>query len=322
MKSRINKHIVSFRSLTILFLVVANSLYSQDIKVKSYLDNDSLLIGEQINYHVDINLPSDARVIFNGPDQQIGNRIEVVSMNTDTTREKDRLDLLYQYRITSFDSGTWTIPSYQVIVNGDPQKSLFTDSLELTVYSPPVDTTAAIKDVKALINTPLSFRELKPYFLLALGVLLLAAIVFLLIRRLKGKEPVKLRKKVVIPPYVRALQTLDRLKEEKLWQKGQVKQYYVVLSNTVRQYVEEQFGIDAMESTTGETLQKFRRFAYDDTLLLEMLEELLNLSDLVKFAKEDPTPTENETNLNNAYLFIEKTRPVESVTKIEEETKE
>ncbi len=154
----------------------------------------------------------------------------------------------------------------------------------------------------------------------ALGLLILAALIVLLVRRMKGKEPVKLRREVIVPPYVRALQSLDQLKKEKIWQKGRVKEYYIILSDTVRQYVQEQFGIDAMESTTGETLQKFRRFAYDDTLLLEMLESLLNLSDLVKFAKEDPTPTENETNLNNAYLFVEKTRPAEVSMKSDEES--
>ncbi len=322
MKKKMNRRIRIFWSLTVLILTVANGLYAQDVGVKAYVDNDSLLIGEQMYYHVDIDLSPGTRIIFEGPDQHMGNGIEVLSQKTDTSRENNRLNLLYQYRITSFDSGTWTIPSYRVIINGEPGSRIYTDSLELKVYSPPVDTTAEIKDVKALINTPVSFRELLPYFLGGLGLLVLAVIVYLLIRRMKGNEPVKLRRQVVIPPYVKALQALDRLKQEKLWQKGQVKEYYVVLSNTVRQYVEEQFGIDAMESTTDETLQKFRRFAYDDALLLEMLEDLLNLSDLVKFAKEDPTPTENETNMNNAYLFIEKTRPAETETKIEEAIKE
>ncbi|MCK4919731.1 MAG: hypothetical protein KAS71_01720, partial [Bacteroidales bacterium] len=42
------------------------------------------------------------------------------------------------------------------------------------------------------------------------------------------------------------------------------------------------------------------------------LEDLLNLSDLVKFAKENPDPSENETHLSQAYIFVEKTKIVEA----------
>jgi len=53
----------------------------------------------------------------------------------------------------------------------------------------------------------------------------------------------------------------------------------------------------------------FRKSNRDDSLLDEMLKELLELADLVKFAKEDPLPIDNQTNLNNAYIFVQKTYP-------------
>jgi hypothetical protein len=64
-----------------------------------------------------------------------------------------------------------------------------------------------------------------------------------------------------------------------------------------------------MESTTEEILLAFRRSNPEDTLLDEILQELLELADLVKFAKEDPLPVDNQTNLNNAYIFVQKTYP-------------
>ncbi len=78
-------------------------------------------------------------------------------------------------------------------------------------------------------------------------------------------------------------------------------------------YIEERFEIPAMESITSEILEDFKKYSYDDDYLLEILENMLNLSDLVKFAKEDPSPTENETNLSQAYILIEKTKPVETL---------
>ena len=65
-----------------------------------------------------------------------------------------------------------------------------------------------------------------------------------------------------------------------------------------------------MESTTEEILQAFRRANPEDQLLDEILKELLELADLVKFAREDPLPVDNQTNLNNAYIFIQKTYPL------------
>jgi hypothetical protein len=65
-----------------------------------------------------------------------------------------------------------------------------------------------------------------------------------------------------------------------------------------------------MESTTDEILQAFRRANPDDQLLDDILKELLELADLVKFAKEDPLPVDNQTNLNNAYIFVQKTYPL------------
>lgn len=301
-------------------LLVFSNAFSQDVAVNSSIGNDSLLIGSQMKFNIGVAMPKGSHVVLNGPGESVGQGIEVLNSTIDSVMNGDRLNINYHYLITSFDSGRYTIPSYKLTVkSGDKAEELYTDSMQLIVYSPPVDTSANIKDVKAVINAPLTFREVLPYAVGVIGLLIVIAVIILLVRRMKGKEPVRLKREVIVPPYIKALQTLDKLRQEKIWQKGRVKDYYIVLSDTVRKYVEEQFGIDAMESTTGETLQKFRRFAYDDSLLLELLESLLNLSDLVKFAREDPTPTENETNLNNAYLFVEKTRPADVGLKSNEE---
>ena len=107
-----------------------------------------------------------------------------------------------------------------------------------------------------------------------------------------------------------AFRELDRLKEEKLWEKGEVKAFYTRLTEITRHYMERQYGIPAMERTTEEILEAFRRANMEDNLLDEMLKDLLELADLVKFAKEDPLPVDNQTNLNNAHIFVQKTYPL------------
>jgi hypothetical protein len=80
--------------------------------------------------------------------------------------------------------------------------------------------------------------------------------------------------------------------------------------------MEERFEIPAMESVTSDILRDFKTHSWEDESLLEILESLLQLSDLVKFAKEDPLPADNEMNLNNAYIFVEKTKPLTSAVEM------
>jgi hypothetical protein len=115
--------------------------------------------------------------------------------------------------------------------------------------------------------------------------------------------------KVLEPAHIIAFRALDKLKEEKIWEKGEVKEFYSCLTEITRTYIERQYGIPAMESTTEEILRAFRKTNPDDNLLDEILKELLELADLVKFAKETPLPVFNQTNLNNAYIFVQKTYP-------------
>lgn len=183
----------------------------------------------------------------------------------------------------------------------------------IQVYAPVVDTTQPIRPIKPPLNTPLSFREVLPWILVGLGGILLLALVFYIVRyfrmRASGEEGI-LPRKPQEPAHVIAFRELDKLKAQKLWESGRVKEFYTRLTEISRQYIERQYGIPAMESTTDQILRAFRKSNTDDPILDDMLKEVLQLADLVKFAKEDPLPVENQGNLNNVYLFIQKTYPL------------
>ena len=195
---------------------------------------------------------------------------------------------------------------------------MYSDEFPLSIYYPEVDTTAEIKDIKAPAQTPFKMSELKPYWPYAAGGLLLLILILVLVRVFR-KRPANVQVEEQVPAHVKALASLDKIKEEKIWQKGEVKEYYIQLSDTIRLYIEERYGIPAPESITSEILNEFKRYSYDDELLSDLLESLLQLSDLVKFAKENPDPEENESHLNNAYIFIEKTRVADKLSGLENE---
>ncbi len=296
-----------------LVILIKFTCPAQDLELNTRLEKDSALIGKQINYVISVRSEKPLHSIVPLDDKLFPQGIEVISSKYDSVVSKEYREYMNEYLITSFDSGVYSINMIPVLVNNYRKlDTLFTSEITLVIYSPEVDTTADINDIKNPVNTPFTLSELKPFLPYAGGVLLVlsAILIFFYFQKNKKYDAEEIRK---LPAHIKALEALDRIKDEKLWQKGQVKEYYSKLSDTVRIYIEERYQIPAMESVTGEILDSFKKYSWDDDNLMEILESLLQLSDLVKFAKEDPSPSENETNLNNAYIFIEKTKPVETI---------
>jgi hypothetical protein len=172
-----------------------------------------------------------------------------------------------------------------------------------------VDTAKALRDIKAPLKAPVTFAEILPYIGIGLLIVLIILAGIYYLRMRKQNKPVVRVKRPPEPAHRIALRELDQLKDEKLWQKNQVKEYYTRLTNIVRKYIEKRFGITALEQTSGEILDSFKKSGSIDNDLYGILEELLQLADLVKFAKSLPMPDENERNLNNAYTFVLRTKP-------------
>jgi hypothetical protein len=243
----------------------------------------------------------------------LGRNLELLSPASSDTTQKDGSRVVSQhYIITGFESGMQMIPAQEVVYTRDSQVDTARSMpLMISVYEPVVDTSQQIKPIKPPLNTPVTFKEMLPWVAVGVGGLLLVVLAILVVRRylLRKREPEKYVARPLEPAHVIAFRELDRLKEEKIWEKGEVKQYYTSLTGITRTYIERQYGIPAMERTTEEILRAFRKSNPEDMLLDEILKELLELADLVKFAKEDPLPVNNQSNLNNAYIFVQKTYP-------------
>lgn len=294
--------------------LMASSLDAQLISVQSSVSSDSLMIGDQVVYTLHVDAADHVDFLLPKLVDTLSRYLEVLyPLSADTTTTEGRREVNHRYVITSFEPGMQMVPTQGVIYkSGNVSDTALSMPLMISVFEPVVDTTQQIMPIKPPINTPLTFREVAPWAALGVGGLLLIGAIIYLIRRhgrLKG-GPEGVPLKPLEPAHVLAFRELDKLKAEKIWEKGLVKLYYTRLTEVTRQYIERQYGIPAMERTTVEIMQAFRKTNRDDSLLDEMLKELLELADLVKFAKEDPLPVENQTNLNNAYLFVQKTYPL------------
>jgi len=314
------KHVII--PLTIMMILGAiRPAQAQSLKATARIDTTRMLIGDQVNLWLELEQPSGVNVTFPPFRDSIAGKIEILSASpVDTlTRSGNVLRLRQRVLLTSFDTGFFVIPGFVFKASGATDSSL-TEALGIEVMGIPVDTTKGITDIKLPYEVPVTFSEVLPYIIV--GLLIVALIVFyiwyLRKRKVIVKEPVK-PEILPVPAHIWALGELDELVREKLWQQGKTKLYYSRLTDIIRRYIELRFSRPAMEQTTEEIMEDFNRNGLiPENLRIELM-KLLQLADLVKFAKWNPDAEESESSQKSAYDFILRTKPVVNLREPEKE---
>lgn len=303
--------------ILLLILSLPATLKSQDISVTAAFDTTNILIGDQINFSVTVEQPSGIKLEIPVFRDTIAKSIEILSgPHKDTSKiQGNRLRITDRYLITSFDSGYYRVkPVYAELNDNNGLKRYFSDYSVLEVHRvrlTPPDTSAKIFDIKGPYRAPLTLGEILPWMLVAL---LAAAITWMVIRLIKlnrksaGKNTAPV---ITEPAHVIAFRELEKLKEEQLWQKGEIKKYYTRLAEIVRQYLENRFDVYSMEMTTSETLQALVRTGFKRDEHYNRLKTVLTAADLVKFAKYKPDPDENENCFSDSWEFVAGTKAEE-----------
>ncbi|PZX14414.1 hypothetical protein LX69_02427 [Breznakibacter xylanolyticus] len=312
-------------SMSLLGLWPQSTARAQNITASASIDSMQIFIGGQINLTLEVSHPQGMAVTFPIYADTLAQSIEVVNRGKIDTLsiENSRIQLRQVYRITSFDSGMHLIPAIRFMAQGDSSQFVQTREMALKVYNPfeEVDPEKGIFDIKQPINTPFSWTELIQYWPYAagfLGLMLLVALFLVWKYNRKLLTPILGKEKPIDPPHVIALRELERIKEEKLWQKGQEKRYYSDITDVLRHYIETRFTLPALEQTTDEIIQSLRPIESVDNTSLTNLQMLLQTSDLVKFAKHIPLGDENDLSMIHAVFFVNQTK-LEIVKTIEEQ---
>lgn len=286
---------------------------AQEIKVNAKLDKPIIALGDQTVLRLSANLPVKGQVEFPVLSDTISAKVQIVEIGkTDTIADPQNPGMhtiSRQYTITSFDAGMHVIPAF---VFKTQTGSFNTLSIPLEVKSVAVDTTKAIYDIKQPIAVRYSFmdwlRDNWHWLLLGLLVVLVLVGIWFYFKKIRKVKPVVVKEfKPAIPADVAALDKLQTLRNQKLWQQDQVKQYHSELSDIVREYLEKRYRINAMEQTSDEILSGLKHMEMDGQNR-NLLRQILILADLVKFAKERPMNTDNEQSMDNAIAFVSSTR--------------
>lgn len=295
-----------------------------DISISAKLDSINLLMGRLNTLHLEVveNKGSNGRLgIFQQNDKArgyalvCGDSVELgANYKIDTTElGSGRIQLNYTIPVQAFDSGTYTLPRFVYYAGKD---SAVSNSLTFNVY--PVEVTAedpiAGFDLPQLPDGQRWYDWVPDWILdfwwIFLILVLAICVGFYAMRNYRQKGIPFIAPKVLPKPWEVALGSLQRLKARKLWEQGMEKEYFTDLTDILRVYLYERFGINAMEMTTRQIMDKIYESDLKDKR--DYVKQILNVADFVKFAKVRPLPADSIAAYENARKFIEETIPVEN----------
>lgn len=280
-------------------LIVGIKVSSQTVRAE--VDTTSIRIGEQFTYTLTVS--DTANVIL--PKLNDLKSLEIVdSTQVDTIKTS----LIRKFILTGFDSGAFYIPRQQVFIRN---KAFLTDSILINVATVPIDTTKVkMFEIKSIKEEPLTFDDYKHYLIWGLVAL---AIIVLLIYLIKTRKKSKPQEKTIVvtqTPLEIALDQLSELDKKLLWQNNSIKEFYSELTEIVRNYIESELQISALEQTTDELISVLSDFVTAKTIdtnqsVINKLKALLQEADLVKFAKSKPLANEIEEDRKDAEEVIQ-----------------
>ncbi|MDR1756768.1 MAG: hypothetical protein LBR65_07430 [Culturomica sp.] len=299
-------------------------LHAQQLQYGVSLDTAYMLIGDQQNLTFQVRSDAPVQVVFPELKDTVTAGVEIVSgPERDSLKEKDGKWLYRQrYVITVFDTGVYVIPELPILLKEENYDHVLrTDSITFIVNTFRIDESRGNHDIVMPYAAPWTFSEAFPYLLWGIGGLALAALAVWGVIRFRKKKPLFRREEALIPPYELAIRSLEKLQAEKLWQAGRVKEYYTRLTDAIRQYLDGELAVPAMEQTSWEILHALERLPEVDESDKTRLAELLQAADFVKFAKATPLPDENVRSLETAYAFVRNTNSrMEEARQAERET--
>ena len=310
------------RILVLFGLICTVVTMTAQVGVEAKIDSIQMLIGQQVHVTVTATTPSNAKVVFpsfKSRDTLVAG-VEVLNISKEQKEELEQgqQQISRVYTLTSFDGKLYYLPPFQVKVDGKMYQS---KSLALKVLEVEVDTTNlnqyyGPKDVQ---NNPFLWSDWSTAFWLSVLILLLMAVAYYLYLRLRDNKPIIKSFKIVkrLLPHQKAMKEIEQIKADKMVSSENSKEYYTKLTDTLRKYIEERYGFNAMEMTSSEIIDKLT--ATQDENAISELRQLFLTADLVKFAKYSTLINENDRNLVNAIDFINQTKqedvPVEETVK-------
>ena len=320
----------------ILLIVASVTLSAQGTVVpvkgaflKQLQERDSVLVADQLLYGFRLDGVAEGTQLVPPelPEEQDMRLMYLTPWVMDTlkvTKAKEEgkpalLDLAGSVLITSFEEGLYDLPqiALQRMSSDGVLDTLVFDPVRLEVKTMPVDTaTFQPHDIKAQIRYPVTVEEVIPWIgLFWLVAVLVILTVCLLMMRKRKDNPEYVRKD---PAHIVALRELDKFRGSQMWAPEKQKDFYSGVTDALREYMSDRYGIGAMEMTTAEIFDQMKNTDVPEKLQKDA-KELFDRADFVKFAKYVASEEENAATLPLAVRFVTETYQAEIVAEEEKE---
>ena len=300
----------------ILFLMACfafvGGLMAQQVEVEGTVTDTKVQVGKPFTLDLSLKVPYGWFVEWNEFAQDtLSEQIDILKRgNVERTADADsNVIVKQQLTLMTFDTGQIVLPSvglkYAKSFDDPMRLEAFTDPIKLYATTIAVDTTMAYKPIVEPLAAPITMKEVFPWILALLLAILLGLGIWLFLKRRKTKVDGNgnIVKGPVIPPYDKAVDELKRLREEKMWQSGKVKEYFSSLTDIAREYIEGQFGVNAVEMTTDDILDEIKPLRFPKETY-DKLKDTMEVADLVKFAKYSASTLESDTALSDMTEFV------------------
>lgn len=288
------------------------------------LEKKEILIGDQINFSLQIDKNKGKDIQFPVFENELIIGIEILE-RSDIEEVDGGTRLRQSYKITSFEDSLFLLKPFIFKVDG---KEIETNPLRLQVsnYKPDsafiskIDTTQQIPitDIKPIEVAPMTFKEFFSRFWWIFLIIIIGIVSYFAYRYMKNRPkfetPIFVKPKPKIPAHVKAIEKLEQLKKQELHKQENLKPFYTQMSTIIRTYIEERFKIPAMEQITSEIIDEFNKTEFTNKDMDSKLKDLLSLSDMVKFAKNEPDEYKNEMMIEYAFSFVKYTKEDEQKT--------
>ena len=318
---------------TILFLMATFALFgglkAQQVEVDGKVESTDVQVGKPFTLDLSLKVPYGWFVEWNDfAIDTLSEQLDIIKRGeVERTADADsNVIVKQQLTLMTFDTGQVQVPpialKYARSFDDPNRLKAYTDPIRLYSTTMTVDTTLSYKPIVEPIAAPVKFKEMFPWIL---GALLLVLLIFGIWYWRKHRKPKvdadgNIVRGPVIPPYDKAVGDLKRLREEKIWQSGKVKEYFSSLTDIAREYIEGQFGVNAVEMTTDDILEEIKPFHFPKETY-DKLKDTMEVADLVKFAKYSASTLESDTALNSMTDFVNESYAQYQKQKAEEEAR-
>lgn len=300
---------------------IARIFESGPLTVVVSADKREMTAAEKLAFSIQAGHPEDIEPTFPDPGDNLGD-FKVIKFNDSAPKLADNrtIETRRDYTLEPFLPGTYEIPALDIIFTSNQDNSeetITTEPLTITVKSllPEDMESIEIRDISGPLGLPRGFgRVIVIVSILALTALL--GVCFWLLARRRSAARFEETKK--ISPHALAEMELRKLNEDRLVEKGMIKEFYYRISGILRRYIENRFGLKAPEQTTEEFLETL---AWSDALRRQhklLLKEFLNGCDMVKFAEHRPDRDDIQKTFDSCNEFITATREPEQAEEVKQ----